>query len=131
MLDRPSLGFSETYVCRKHYRHAYTVNTSTHNTLHPRPGLPYAETRRRLAELLLASAQRLVLPLVARGRMLSARLAWARMSVHFVQLVGWALQEVHVDNLSLYVTVAWDLSALLASSCSSHLLQGAQTHTPH
>jgi len=44
------------------------------------------ETRRRFADLLVSSARRLVLPLMAKNRMLSARLAWSRLSVHIVQV---------------------------------------------
>jgi hypothetical protein len=87
-------------------------------------GLPYNETRHRFAELLVSSARRLVLPLIAKNRMLSARLAWSRLSVHVVQLVNWAFQEVREDMLPLYVSMAWDLMPLLSSSCSSYTLQG-------
>lgn len=87
-------------------------------------GLPYAETRRRFAELLVSSTRRLVLPLIAKNRMLSARLAWSRLSVHVVQLLNWAFTEVREDMLPLYVSLAWDLMPLLSSSCSSHTLQG-------
>jgi hypothetical protein len=66
----------------------------------------------------------LVLPLIAKNRMLSARLAWSRLSVHAVQLVNWAFQEVREDMLPLYVSMAWDLMPLLSSSCSSYTLQG-------
>ncbi|WIA36602.1 hypothetical protein OEZ86_007890 [Tetradesmus obliquus] len=87
-------------------------------------GLPYNETRRRFAELLVSSARRLVLPLIAKNRMLSARLAWSRLSVHVVQLVNWAFTEVREDMLPLYVSMAWDLMPLLSSSVSSYTLQG-------
>jgi hypothetical protein len=46
------------------------------------------------------------------------------LSVHVVQLVNWALQEVREDMLPLYVSMAWDLMPLLSSSCSSYTLQG-------
>jgi hypothetical protein len=92
-------------------------------------GLPYKETRRRFAELLVSSARRLVLPLIAKNRMLSARLAWSRLSVHVVQLVNWAFQEVREDMLPLYVSMAWDLMPLLSSSCSSYTLQGEKSTT--
>jgi hypothetical protein len=72
----------------------------------------------------VSSARRLVLPLIAKNRMLSARLAWSRLSVHVVQLVNWAFQEVREDMLPLYVSMAWDLMPLLSSSCSSYTLQG-------
>eukprot|EP00775_Hariotina_reticulata_P003910 gene3910-4164_t len=87
-------------------------------------GLPYMETRRRFADLLVSSARRLVLPLMAKNRMLSARLAWSRLSVHIVQLLNWAFQDVREDMLHIYVTLAWDLMPLLSSSCSAHTLQG-------
>lgn len=67
-----------------------------------------------------------MLPLVKGNRMLSARLAWSRLSVHIVQLLGWAFQEVRSDMLHLYVSLAWDLTPLLSSSCGAHTLQGAR-----
>lgn len=72
----------------------------------------------------MASARRLVLPLIKKNRMLSARLAWSRLAVHVVQLLNWAFQEVKPEVLPLYVSLAWDLTPLLSSSCSSHTLQG-------
>jgi len=86
--------------------------------------LPYSETRHNYAERVVASARRLVLPLIKQNRMLSARLAWSRLSVHVVQLLNWAFQEVKPEILHLYVSLAWDLTPLLSSSCSSHTLQG-------
>lgn len=65
-----------------------------------------------------------MLPLVAKNKMLSARLAWSRISVHVVQLLNWAFQEVREDMIQMYVALAWDLMPLLSSSCGSHTLQG-------
>lgn len=87
-------------------------------------GLPYVETRRRFAELLVSSARHLVLPLIGKNKMLSARLAWSRISVHVVQLLNWAFQEVREDMVQMYVALAWELMPLLSSSCGSHTLQG-------
>lgn len=87
-------------------------------------GLPYVETRRRFAELLVSSARHLVLPLVGKSKMLSARLAWSRISVHVVQLLNLAFQEVREDMVKTYVALAWDLMPLLSSCCGTHTLQG-------
>jgi hypothetical protein len=86
--------------------------------------LPFNETRHNYAERVVGTARRLVLPLIKKNCMLSARLAWSRLAVHVVQLLNWAFQEVKPEMLPLYVGLAWDLTPLLSSSCSSHTLQG-------
>jgi hypothetical protein len=91
--------------------------------------LPFNETRHNYAERVVGTARRLVLPLLKKNRMLSARLAWSRLAVHVVQLLNWAFQEVKPEMLPLYVGLAWDLTPLLSSSCSSHTLQGESSHT--
>lgn len=88
--------------------------------------LPFNETRTNYAERVVSTARRLVLPLIKKNRMLSARLAWSRLAVHGLQLLNWAFQEVKPELLPLYVGLAWDLTPLLSSSCSSHTLQGRQ-----
>jgi hypothetical protein len=92
--------------------------------------LPFNETRHNYAERVVGSARRLVLPLLKKNRMLSARLAWSRLAVHVVQLLNWAFQEVKPEMLPLYVSLAWDLTPLLSSSCSSHTLQGEPSLSP-
>jgi hypothetical protein len=87
--------------------------------------LPFNETCQNYAERVVWCARRLVLPLVKKNRMLSARLAWSRLAVHVMQLLNWAFQEVKAEMLPLYVGLAWDLLPLLSGSCSSHTLQGA------
>jgi hypothetical protein len=86
--------------------------------------LPFNETRHNYTERVVNSARRIVLPLMKKNRMLSARLAWSQLAVHVVQLINWAFQEVKPELLPLYVSLAWDLTPLLSSSCSSHTLQG-------
>jgi hypothetical protein len=90
--------------------------------------LPFNETRTNYAEHVVGTARRLVLPLMKKNRMVAARLAWSRLAVHVVQLLNWAFQEVKPELLPLYVSLAWDLTPLLSSSCSSHTLQGACGH---
>jgi hypothetical protein len=85
-------------------------------------GHPYSEVRRQYALVVLAQAARSVLP--QKSYQLAANLAWQRVQIHIVQLVGWAMSGITEELLPVYVVLVWDWMARLQTVCSASLLQG-------